>query len=106
MYFKRPFEWDRGLLSKYLVPEVLPYLEALMEELGTLKDWDTKGMEECFKGFLERQGITLKFLAQPLRVSLTNRTASPGLFEVMEVLGKEETLTRLQGAVGLAGSGP
>ncbi|NCP10294.1 glutamate--tRNA ligase, partial [bacterium] len=44
-------------------------------------------------------GLTLKAIAQPLRVSLTGRTASPGLFEVMEVLGKEMVLKRIDKAL-------
>ena len=47
------------------------------------------------EGHAETQGLKLGLIAQPLRAALTGRTASPGIFEVMAVLGKDETLGRL-----------
>ena len=52
--------------------------------------------EESFKKFVEEEGIKMGQIAQPVRVALTGRTASPGLFEVMEVLGRDRTLLRLR----------
>ena len=51
---------------------------------------------ELFKKLVEEEGIKMGQLAQPVRVALTGRTASPGLFEVMDVLGRERTLFRLR----------
>ena len=56
------------------------------------------------KAFSEDQQLKMKAIAQPARVALTGRMASPGLFEVMEVLGREKSLQRLQGGIELAAS--
>ncbi len=103
MYFERPFVHDRELLKRFLTPEVISILHRLRERLSAQKSWDIQGLEDCFKGFLDEGKIKLKVIAQPLRVILTNRTASPGLFEVMEVLGKDETLRRID--ISLLGEG-
>ncbi|MGZ8374791.1 MAG: glutamate--tRNA ligase, partial [Nitrospira sp.] len=55
--------------------------------------------EDSFKKLVEEEGIKMGQLAQPVRVALTGRTASPGLFEVMEVLGRERTLVRLKAGI-------
>jgi len=106
MYFEVPLRYDEELLKKHITPHIAPYLKDLLIQLKDIRDWEIAPLEECFKGFLERHKITLKLIAQGLRVALTNRTASPGLFEVMEVLGKEETLNRLQGSLSLLGLYP
>jgi glutamyl-tRNA synthetase len=54
---------------------------------------------------VEEEGIKMGVLAQPVRVALTGRAASPGLFEVMEVLGRERTLHRLRTGIGRAEAG-
>jgi glutamyl-tRNA synthetase len=55
-------------------------------------------LEAAVKAWLDAAGIALKDLAQPARVALTGRSASPGLFEVMEVLGKPRSIARLRAA--------
>ena len=54
---------------------------------------------------VEEEGIKMGALAQPVRVALTGRTASPGLFEVMEVLGRDRTLLRLRNGIERASNG-
>ncbi len=55
-------------------------------------------MEAELRGFAEGGGLKLGAIAQPLRAALTGSLASPGIFEVMEVLGREESLARIQDA--------
>ena len=78
-------------------------LAAGMEEIrGRLEktdDFSQKGLESVFSAFLEEKQVKLGKIAQPIRVALTGKTASPGLFEVMEVLGKETVLRRLTDAI-------
>lgn len=100
MYFEVPFGHDQTLLERFLEPEVVGPLKALRDRLSEIKEWNIGYLEEVFKKFLEEKNLKLKAIAQPLRVILTNRTASPGLFEVMDVLGKEETLKRLGMVLG------
>lgn len=58
--------------------------------------WESPLLEAFVKTYAEKKALKLKDIAQPLRVALTGSTVSPSLFEVMEVLGKEETLRRLE----------
>ena len=62
-------------------------------------DFSQKGLEKTFIDFLEEKNIKIGKIAQPLRVAFTGKTASPGLFEVMEVLEKKKVLDRLSQAI-------
>jgi glutamyl-tRNA synthetase len=53
-------------------------------------------VEGCVRAFAEETGRKLGKVAQPLRAALTGKTASPGIFDVLEVLGKEESLARIR----------
>jgi len=77
---------DHG--GKYLLNSLLP-------ELEKLGDWTQAALEQACRAFSEKNGKKLGDVAQPLRAALTGRTTSPPVFEVMEVLGREETLERL-----------
>ena len=61
-------------------------------------DWSEKALEEAVRGFAEANGLKLGQVAQPLRVALTGSTASPGIFEVLAVLGPAESQVRLLAA--------
>jgi glutamyl-tRNA synthetase len=78
-----------------LTPETRGWLRRLALELEGA-DWNTSAIEACTRGFAEREGIKLGDIAQPLRAALTGRTASPPVFDVLAVLGREEALTRIR----------
>jgi glutamyl-tRNA synthetase len=59
------------------------------------QDWTTAVLEANLKGYAEEQGLGLGKLAQPLRAALTGQTTSPGIFDVLALLGKEESLARI-----------
>jgi len=61
--------------------------------------WQAPALEATVRGYAESQGLALAAVAQPLRAALVGGLASPGLFEVMEVLGRPETVARLADAV-------
>jgi glutamyl-tRNA synthetase len=61
-------------------------------------EWRGPVLEETLRGFVERRGLKLGAVAQPLRAALVGSTVSPPIFEVMEVLGRDETLGRLADA--------
>ena len=83
-----------------LTPEAKALLSNLATALTEENDWREKQMEEAVRRFAESQGVKLGQVAQPLRVALTGSTASPGIFEVLSVLGPDETRLRLQAASG------
>jgi len=76
------------------IARAVPHLEGLA-------DWDEARIETALRGFVEEADPPLKFgqLAQPMRAALTGSTTSPGLFEVLAALGKEEALDRLEKSV-------
>jgi glutamyl-tRNA synthetase len=70
-------------------------LGRLVPSLAALPDWSAAAAEAAVKSFAEAEGIKLGAVAQPLRAALTGRAASPGIFEVLAVLGREESLARI-----------
>ncbi|MGI9419530.1 MAG: glutamate--tRNA ligase [Geminicoccaceae bacterium] len=101
----RPIEPD-AKAAKLLNDEGLDRLQALMTPLENLQGWDEAAIEALARDEAERAGLKLGKIAQPLRAALTGSTASPGLFEVMRVLGREETLLRLQDRVANRDAAP
>ncbi len=93
----RPIKPD-DKAAKLLNPEALERLRALIPALDNMGTWDEAAIEALVRAEAERTGLKLGKIAQPLRAALTGSTASPGLFEVMVVLGREEALLRLKDA--------
>jgi glutamyl-tRNA synthetase len=78
-----------------LTSDAKRWLSKLADVLQT-SAWDTASLEAQTRAFAEAEGIRLGDIAQPLRASLTGSTASPPVFEIMAVLGREEALTRIR----------
>jgi glutamyl-tRNA synthetase len=94
-----------GDAAKMLTPGARERLGALGVDLGDLADveWRGAALEARLRDFAGAQGVKLGAVAQPLRAALTGSLASPGIFEVMEVLGRDECLARLADAAKAAG---
>jgi glutamyl-tRNA synthetase len=71
-------------------------LAALLPELEAVDDWSAAAVEAVVRAFAERKGLKLGAVAQPLRAALTGKTTSPPIFDVLAVLGREESLGRLR----------
>ena len=95
-YFGQVVTYEEEAARKFLTPEMAPVLQRLLDRFEALPGFSKLVWEESFKRLVEEEGIKMGQLAQPVRVALTGRTASPGLFEVMEVLGRERTIMRLR----------
>jgi glutamyl-tRNA synthetase len=78
-----------------LTPEAVALLKELIPNFVALPDWRAGEIEAAVRQFIENKGVKLGQVAQPLRAALTGSATSPGLFEVMEVLGRDESLGRL-----------
>jgi glutamyl-tRNA synthetase len=83
--------------AKLLTPDARSLLGELSSGLGGT-DWQIGALEARLRDFVAEKGVKLGTVAQPLRAALTGSLASPGIFEVMEVLGRDETLGRLADA--------
>ena len=87
LYAQRPLDLDAKAAS--LLAEGRSRLAGLAEKLADLPDWSQAAIEDVVRAHAEAQGAKLGQVAQPLRAALTGRATSPGLFDVMAVLGQE-----------------
>jgi glutamyl-tRNA synthetase len=103
-YFFRDVKMEDKGRRKFLIPENSEHLAHLAELVEATEPFEKQMLEERVKSWLEEQGLPMKTVAQPARVAMTGRTRSPGLFEVMEVLGREKTVQRLRAGARMAAS--
>jgi glutamyl-tRNA synthetase len=103
-YVREPPEMNDAAKA-LLTPEVAPRLAALRDICASTEPFVATELEARAKAWIEGQGLKMKDVAQPMRVALTGRTASPGLFDVMVVLGKERALARLDHGIRIAQGG-
>ncbi len=98
-YFNERVEFDPKATQKFLLPENIGLFELLVERLSALSEFTHDALEAAFNSILEESGLKLGKLAQPVRVALTGGTVSPGIFEMMEAMGKDLALIRLKYAL-------
>ncbi len=94
LYKKRPLDLDEKAQS-LLDADARQLLESIHATLTDLDDWTLEATEEKVKAIAEAAELGLGKLAQPMRAALTGSTSSPGIFDVLILLGKEESLDRL-----------
>jgi glutamyl-tRNA synthetase len=99
-YYTEPIVLDEQAAKKFLKAEVLESLKHLTAQLSALPTFGEKDLEAVFVQAMEKFGIKLGKIAQPVRVALTGTTVSPGIFEIMIVLGQQRVLARLEKAIG------
>ena len=98
-FFRKQVEFDEKARSKFLTDEVKPLLEKVINGLSALDDFSSDKIESLFKKTVEEESLKLGKLAQPVRVALTGTTVSPGIYDVIMLLGKERTLKRLRDVI-------
>jgi glutamyl-tRNA synthetase len=100
----RPFEPDAA--ARKVLASVSPgMLDRLTSRLQNAS-WRLNDLEAAVRDFAEAEGVALGKVAQPIRVALTGRTISPGVFDMMDILGPEETFARLGDCARLAPAAP
>ena len=95
IFADRPLALD-DKAAGLLTAEARSLLGEISDELRQVEPWTVEATEQAVRAFAERRGIKLGGVAQPLRAALTGRTTSPPIFDVLAVLGKNESLSRLQ----------
>ncbi len=103
-YVERPPEYEEKAAQKLFTAEGARRLDVLIERLGSLPDFTAESLERTYRELTEALGLKLVDLAQLSRLAVTGRTASPPIFEVLALLGREETLARLRAARAGIGS--
>ena len=98
-YFKKEVEFDEKAKAKFLTPEAMPLLKKAIAGLSQLDSFSAEEIEALFNQVVKEEGMKLGKLAQPVRVALTGATVSPGIYDVILLLGKEESLKRLNQAL-------
>jgi glutamyl-tRNA synthetase len=88
--------------AKLLKEDAPALLGKILNQLKTLENWSAETLENCVKEFAETENLKLRSIAQPLRAALTGSNASPGIFDVLAVLGREESLGRIEDAAAKA----
>jgi len=94
IYLRRPLPLE-PTAREQLTPDARAMLGSVAALLEQLSDWTVGSIDGAIRAFAEAQGLKLGKVAQPMRAALTGRTISPGVFEVMVLIGKAESLARI-----------
>jgi len=98
-YLSDEIVFDAKAAKKFLTRDAAAPIQSLIEKLAMLSEFTEAAIEQAFTNTLNEYGIPMGKLAQPVRVALTGATVSPGIHDVIAVLGKERTIRRLQKAL-------
>jgi glutamyl-tRNA synthetase len=103
-FFKAPVTYDEKAVRKHVTAEVLVLLAEAAKELDQLADWSAPAIHEVITGLAAAKGISLGKLAQPIRLAVCGGTVSPPIDATLAILGKIESLTRLNRARAVWGA--
>jgi glutamyl-tRNA synthetase len=105
-YFERPRDYEAKAAATFLAGASAERLGLLAARLGALAEFTGPAIEAVYRDLTAQLGLKLVDLAQLTRLAVTGRTASPPLFDVLAILGRDETLARLQAAARAATERP
>ncbi|MCK4353524.1 glutamate--tRNA ligase [candidate division WOR-3 bacterium] len=99
-FFKEPKEYDKeGIEKHFKYPETQKRLLLLETRFSGLKDFNLETIEKAIRTTAEEFGIKAALIIHPMRLALTGRTVGPSLFHIVEILGKERVVKRLNKAI-------
>lgn len=98
-YFNDDFEYNPEGVTKHFTAENKPKLTAIREALGALTKFDANEIETTFKATATKLGLKVGALVHPTRLATTGSNAGPSLYHLLEVLGKEKVLARIDKAL-------
>jgi glutamyl-tRNA synthetase len=104
-YLREDVALDEKAAKKFINADTKPFLEAVIGRLDALPpdQWSVAAVEAVFNSLMAELGVQLGKLAQPVRVAMTGNTVSPGIYEVLEIVGRERSIKRLQRAIASIG---
>jgi len=102
-YYQGDIVYDEKAAEKFLKAAALEPLKLLADKLEALENYTQSDLETVFQAVMDETGLKLGKIAQPVRVALTGRTASPGIFEIIAILGKDRVVPRLRKAIQFIG---
>jgi glutamyl-tRNA synthetase len=97
-FFTDEIKFHEKAKNRFLTTESLPIFEKLINKLSKLDEFTIEELQRIFQEIIDESGLKLVDVAQPTRVALTGGTVSPGIFEVIEILGKDQVIERLKRA--------
>jgi glutamyl-tRNA synthetase len=100
-YYQNDVKFDEKAANKFLKPDVLDVLQKSADYIEGLSTYTQETLEDVFKKIMEETNLKFGKIAQPLRVAITGKTVSPGIFEMLLALGKDKTILRIKNAIGL-----
>lgn len=95
-YFLDYVDIDPKAKEKHITSDTIPILKEVTAKLAELEDFTQDNIEKIFMNIVNEKGLKLGQVAQPVRVAITGNTVSPGIYEVLEIVGKDKTLKRLR----------
>jgi glutamyl-tRNA synthetase len=98
-YYQDEIDYDAKAAKKFLTADTLDAIRRIFAELEAQSAFNEEILTQCFKKVIKDTGLKMGKIAQPIRVALTGTTVSPGIYEIIEVLGKDRTQSRLQKAI-------
>jgi glutamyl-tRNA synthetase len=100
-FYFRDIEPPEELRKQFFTPELSPVFSTLLDRFRQIDLTDRSKAEEAVKALLEEHGLKFKAIAQPMRIALTGKTVSPGIFEIIVTLGPDRVLSRLEKALSI-----
>ena len=93
-FYTDDFKYEEKAKNKFLIEDSIPIFKAIIDKLTLIVNFDHDHIQKALEQVVEELGLKFGEIAQPMRVALTGGTASPGIGEVVEILGKEKVLKR------------
>ncbi len=94
-FFTDEIKYDDNAVKKWITVQSSSLIRELIAGIDVLNEFNVLNIEKIFTKIIEEKKLKLVQIAQPVRVGLTGNTVSPGIYEVMEILGRERVLKRL-----------
>jgi glutamyl-tRNA synthetase len=104
-YFRDSVEYDPEAAKKSFVPENKPRLEKLRDAFAKLENFDAASIEAALKATATELGVKAGLLVHPVRLACTGNSSGPSLYHLLEVIGKEKALVRIERALASAAFG-